>query len=64
LPVDATAVPGQRGYVWQGSIAPDDPRLKLLEGKFAGTLPGGGHIEVPASDAPGAVIRRCGAPAA
>jgi hypothetical protein len=60
LPVDATAVPGQRGYVWQGTIAPDDPRLKLLEGKFAGTLPGGGHIELPASDAPKAVLRRCG----
>jgi len=59
LPVDATAVPGQRGYVWQGTIAPDDPRLKLLEGKFAGTLPGGGHIEVPDSDAPRAVIKRC-----
>ena len=59
LPVDATAVPGQRGYVWQGTVPADDPRLKLLEGKFAGTLPGGGHIEVPASDAPRAVIKRC-----
>ena len=60
LPVDATAVPGQRGYVWQGAIAADDPRVAVLKGKFNGTLPGGGHIEVPASDAPRAVIKRCG----
>jgi hypothetical protein len=59
LPVDATALPGQRGYVWQGAIAADDKRLTLFKGKFAGTLPGGGHIEVPASDVPGALIRRC-----
>ncbi len=59
LPVDATAQPGQRGYVWQGSIAADDKRLTLFKAKFAGTLPGGGHIEVPASDVPGALIRRC-----
>lgn len=59
LPVDATAVPGQRGYVWQGSVAANDPRLALMGGKFSGTLPGGGHIEAPASDAPGAVIKRC-----
>lgn len=61
LAVDATTVPGQRGYVWQGSIAANDPRAALMEGTFSGTLPGGGHIEVPASDAPGAVIKRCGA---
>lgn len=59
LPVDATAVPGQRGYVWQGSIAPDDRRLTLFKAKFAGTLPGGGHIEVPASEVPGTLIKRC-----
>lgn len=59
LPVDATALPGQSGYVWQGAIAPDDKRLTLFKAKFAGTLPGGGHIELPASDVPGAVIRRC-----
>ena len=63
LPVDATAVPGQRGYIWQGAIAADDKRLTLFKAKFAGTLPGGGHIEVPASDVPGALIKRCaGAP--
>lgn len=59
LPVDATALPGQRGYVWQGSIPADDRRLTLFKAKFAGTLPGGGHIEVPASEVPGALIRRC-----
>ena len=59
LPVDATAVPGQPGYIWQGSIAPDDRRLTLFKGKFVGTLPGGGHIDVPASEVPGALIKRC-----
>lgn len=59
LPVDATALPGQSGYVWQGAIAPDDRRLTLFKAKFAGTLPGGGHIEVPASEVPGALIKRC-----
>jgi hypothetical protein len=59
LPVDATALPGQHGYVWQGMIAPSDPRLALFDSSFNGTLPGAGHIEVPASKAPGAVIKRC-----
>ncbi len=59
LPVDATALPGQPGYVWQGAIAANDPRLTLFKGKFAGTLPGAGHIEVPASETPGALIKRC-----
>ena len=60
LPVDATAVPGQRGYVWQGTLPADDPHAAILEGKFAATLPGGGHFEAPASDVPRAVIKRCG----
>lgn len=59
LPVDATAVQGRRGYVWQGAIPADDKRLTLFKAKFVGTLPGGGHIEVPASDVPSALIRRC-----
>jgi hypothetical protein len=59
LPVDATAISGQRGYAWQGTIAADDPRLVILEGKFSATLPGGGHIAAPASDAPRSVIRKC-----
>jgi hypothetical protein len=59
LAVDATAVPGQRGYVWQGVIAPDDPLVLILEGEFSGTLPGGGRIAVPADDAPRGVISHC-----
>jgi hypothetical protein len=59
LPVDATALPGQSGYVWRGAIAADDLRLKLFKARFAGTLPGGGHIEVPASEVPGSLIKRC-----
>lgn len=61
LPVDATALPGQSGYVWRGEVPADDRRLTLFKAKFAGTLPGGGHIEVPASDVPGALIKRCSA---
>lgn len=60
LPVDATAVSGQRGYVWQGMIAPADPRLALFGSDFNGTLPGAGHIEAAASKAPSEVIKRCG----
>ncbi len=59
LPVDATAMPGQRGYVWQGTIAPTDPRLVLFGRDFNGTLPGAGHIEAAASKAPSEVIKRC-----
>lgn len=59
LPVDATALPGKGGYVWRGEIAADDRRLTLFKAKFVGTLPGGGHIEVPASAEPGALIKRC-----
>ncbi len=61
LPVDATAVAGQRGYVWQGAIPADDKRLTLFKAKFVGTLPGGGHIAVPASEVPGGLIKRCAA---
>lgn len=59
LPVAATAVPGLRGYLWQGTIAPDDPGVLVFESAFNGTLPGGGRIEVSAGDAPREVIRRC-----
>lgn len=60
LPVDAAPKPGERGYVWQGMIAPTDPRLALFNGDFNGTLPGAGHIEAAASEFPGEVIKRCG----
>lgn len=59
LPVDATAVPGVRGYLWQGTLAPDDPGADVFMSGFDGTLPGGGKIAVSGSDALREVIRRC-----
>ncbi len=59
LPVDATSVPGMRGYLWQGTLAADDPGAAIFVGGFSGTLPGGGRIEVSASDIPRALIERC-----
>ncbi|WP_408590348.1 hypothetical protein [Novosphingobium sp.] len=59
LPVDATAIPGQRGYVWKGSIAADDPRLALFGSAFNGTLPGGGMIKASGSSLAADLIRRC-----
>lgn len=60
LPVDATSVPGQRGYLWQGTIAASDARVGVLRGAFTGTLPGAGMITVTAGSAIGDVITRCG----
>ncbi|MCX7285898.1 MAG: hypothetical protein NTX28_17990 [Novosphingobium sp.] len=59
LPVDATSVPGQRGYLWQGTIAATDARADVLRGAFTGTLPGAGMIKVSAGSAIGQVISRC-----
>ena len=59
LPVDATSVPGMRGYLWQGTIAASDPGTGVFTSKFSGTLPGGGRIEVSAGDIPRALIERC-----
>jgi len=59
LPVDATSVPGMRGYLWQGTLAADDPGTADFMANFSGTLPGGGRIEVHASDVPRALIERC-----
>ena len=59
LPVDATSVDGQRGYIWQGTIAADDPGTEVFDGAFNGTLPDAGKIEAPASDALRTVIARC-----
>jgi hypothetical protein len=65
LPVDATSVPGMRGYLWQGALAAGDPGAAVFVGNFSGTLPGGGRIEVSGSDVPRALIERCkAAPAA
>lgn len=59
LAVDATAIPGQRGYLWQGTLAADDMRVKVLGGAYTGTLPGAGMIKVSAGGAVRDVIARC-----
>lgn len=59
LPVDATAVPGQRGYLWQGTIAASDARAGVLRGPFTGTLPGAGMIKVSGGSAVDEVVTRC-----
>lgn len=61
LAVDATAVPGSQGYLWQGSLPAGDPAADVFEGPFVGTLPDAGKISVPGSDLVRALIRRCGA---
>jgi hypothetical protein len=33
LAVDATAVPGSRGYLWQGSLPAGDPAADVFEGR-------------------------------
>lgn len=63
LPVDATGVPGQRGYVWKGAIPASDPRLALFGSAFNGTLPGGGMIKASGSSLAIDLIRRCRADA-
>lgn len=62
MPVDATAQPGRRGYVWQGSIDGNDPDSEVFTGPFTGTLPGGGLIKVTSGDPPREVVRRCRTP--
>lgn len=59
LPVDATAIPGQRGYLWQGALAADDVRAKVLGGAYTGTLPGAGMIKVSAGGTVRDVMSRC-----
>lgn len=59
LPVDATAIPGQRGYLWQGTLAADDARAKVLGGAYTGTLPGAGMIRVSGGGASRDVVTRC-----
>jgi len=61
LAVDATAVPGSSGYLWQGSLPAGDPAADVFDGPFVGTLPDAGKISVPGSDLVRALIRRCGA---
>jgi hypothetical protein len=59
VPVDATAIPGQRGYVWQGSMDGAETDTDVFAGPFTGTLPGGGLIKVSGGDAAREVVRRC-----
>lgn len=59
LPVDATAIPGQRGYLWQGTLAADDARANVLGEAFTGTLPGAGMIKVSGGSAAQDVVTRC-----
>jgi len=59
IPVDATALQGQRGFVWQGSMDGADEDTDVFTGPFTGTLPGGGLIKVPAGDAARDVVHRC-----
>lgn len=61
LPVDAVGDPaGGGGYVWRGSLAPDDPASEVFMDKtFTATLPGGGEIEVTGSPLESAVIEGC-----
>ncbi|EGD57514.1 hypothetical protein Y88_3824 [Novosphingobium nitrogenifigens DSM 19370] len=59
VPVDATALPGQRGYVWQGSLPGADKDNDVFDSPFTGTLPGGGLIKVTAGDAAREIVRRC-----
>jgi hypothetical protein len=59
IPVDATALPGQRGYIWQGSMAGSDADTDVFAGPFTGTLPGGGLIKVSTGDPARDVVRRC-----
>jgi len=59
VPVDATPVPGTRGYVWQGSMDGADTNTDVFTGPFTGTLPGGGLIKVSTGDAARDVVHRC-----
>ena len=59
IPVDATAVPNQRGYIWQGSMDGTDENTDVFTGPFTGTLPGGGLIKVTPGDPAREIIRRC-----
>lgn len=59
LAMDATSIPGQRGYLWQGALAASDARAKVLGGAYTGTLPGAGMIKVSGSGAARDVISHC-----
>ena len=57
--IDATEA--RSGFVWEGTIAPDDPRLEVLTGRrsVTATVPGGGMITLNGSTLPGRIIDSC-----
>lgn len=61
LKVDALALGGNRGWLWQGRFAPADPRLDALTGgrRFELTIPGAGTLVLHPSPRPGELVERC-----
>lgn len=61
LKVDALALGGNRGWLWQGRFEPADPRLDALTGgrQFELTIPGAGTLKLAPSPRPGELIERC-----
>ncbi len=59
LMVDAT--PAGEGFVWEGSVAADNPQLEVLTGTrgVTATLPGAGMITLNASLKPNQLIENC-----
>lgn len=50
-----------RAWLWQGSYAPDDPRLEVLTGprEVEATIPGAGTLKLNPSALPGDLVERC-----
>lgn len=61
LKVNALALVGNRGWLWQGRFNPVDPRLDALTGgrRFELTIPGAGTLVLNPSPRPGEVVERC-----
>lgn len=59
VPVDAVKVDG--AYIWQGSIALEDPHVEVFTGRreIGATLPGAGRVLLNPSDAPVRLIEEC-----
>jgi hypothetical protein len=61
LKVDALALGGNRGWLWQGRFDPADPRLEALTGgrQLELTIPGAGTLKLAASPRPRELIEAC-----
>ena len=61
LKVDALALGGNRGWLWQGRFDPADTRLDALTGgrQFELTIPGAGTLKLSPSSLPRDLIDRC-----